>query len=332
MKLIIKIVGWILAVLLLLYGGAYTFNNLYLKNRPPALTTTAHTNGLVWVPFRWAAGNNSDREALYIPVTVDTISNKFYLQFDIGILRTKITSLNQGFPYLKKYVNDGKYKGLPVYLGNHERYSFDERSSIDYKLSKPSDFRAKDTSAIIKIGDAGYDYIKGRIFVCDFKNARYALTNQLPREAEQRVTWIQSPNVRANRWPVHIPLKINGQERVFFYDNGSSMFTMFVTKRFWDDITDNGNQSVRPGKRDSLSLSSWGEYFWYVRAMPAQKITSMSGEDLSNKKVFYGTRMNPVLHELWNHFEGIDGLMGNEYFRDKVLVIDAKANRIGLYN
>jgi hypothetical protein len=329
MKRITKIAGWVLlALCLFLYVGAYTFNNVYLKNKPPALTTTTRTNGLVWVPFRWAAGNNSDREALYIPITVDTIANKFYLQFDIGILRTKITSLNRGFPYLKKYVADGKYKGLPVYLGNHERYSFDEHSSIDYKLSKPSDFRAKDTSAIIKIGDAGYDYIKGRIFVCDFRNARYALTDQLPREAEQRVNWIQSPNVRANLWPVHIPLKINGQERIFSYDNGSSMFTLFVTKRFWDDITANGSI----GKQDSLSLSSWGEYFWYLRAKPAQKITSMFGEDLSNKKIFYGTRMNPILHELWNHFEGTDGLMGNEYFRDKVLVIDTKANRIGLYN
>ncbi len=328
MKRIVKIAGWALVILLLLYAGAYTFNNYYLKNRTPGLTTTAHTNGLVWVPFRWAAGKNSDREALYIPITVDTIANKFYLQFDTGILRTKITSLNRGFPYLKKYVADGKYNQLPVYLGNHEPYTFDEQSSIDYGFNKPDDFRAKDTSAIVKIGDAGYDYIKGRIFICDFRNARYALTDELPRETERRVTWIQSPGVRANRWPVHIPLKINGQERVFSYDNGSSMFTLFVTKRFWNDITDNGSI----GQRDSLSLSSWGEYYWYVRARPAQKITSLLGEDLSSKKVFYGTRLNPVIHALWNHFEGADGLMGNEYFRDKVLVIDTKANRIGLYN
>jgi hypothetical protein len=328
MKRIIKIAGWILAVLLLLYGGAYTFNNFYLKNKPSSLITTVQAKSIVWTPFRWTTDEHSDRAALYIPITVDTITNKFYLQFDIGILRTKITSLNRGFPYLKKYTVNGKYKKLPVYLGNYERYTFDEYNSIDYELKKPEDFQAKDSSTIIKIGDAGYDYIKGRIFICDFRNARYALTDELPRNAEKRITWIPSPNVRANVWPVHIPLKINGKERVFFYDNGSSMFTMFVTKRFWDDITDNGSI----GKKDSLSLSSWGEYFWYVRAMPAQKITSMFGEDLSNKKIVYGTRMNPILHELWNHFEGIDGLIGNEYFRDKVLVIDTKANRIGLYN
>jgi hypothetical protein len=327
MKRIAIISSGLLLLLLTLYGGGHAYN-YYLRNRPPSLTTSRHANDIVWVPFRWAAGEYSDREALYIPVRIDTITNKFYLQFDLGILRTKITSLTRGFPYLRQFTTDGKYNQLPVYLGNNERHLFNEHSPIDYQLTKPDDFIAKDTSALVKIGDAGYDYIKGRIFICDFRHARYALTDTLTQAVDRQVSWINSPNVQANQWPIHIPVKINQQERTFFYDNGSSQFTLFLTRRFWNKVTDNGSN----GPVDSLKLSSWGTYYWYIRAKPVQTITSMFGEDMSHKKVFYGTQLNETIHALWNHVEGIDGLMGNEYFRDKVLVIDTKANRIGIFN
>jgi hypothetical protein len=55
----------------------------------------------------------------------------------------------------------------------------------------------------------------------------------------------------------------------------------------------------------------------------------MFDEDLSEQKIYYGNQINETLYWLWNHFEGVDGLMGNEYFRNKILVIDAKANKIG---
>jgi hypothetical protein len=68
-----------------------------------------------------------------------------------------------------------------------------------------------------------------------------------------------------------------------------------------------------------------------MRAMPTQKITSMFGEDLSNKKIFYGGQINEKMFNLMNLFERTEGIIGNEYFRDKVLIIDTKADRIGFY-
>ena len=68
-----------------------------------------------------------------------------------------------------------------------------------------------------------------------------------------------------------------------------------------------------------------------MRGKPTQKITSMFGEDLSDKKIYYGGQLNERMFYLMNKFEGVEGLMGNEYFRDKILVIDTKGNRIGFY-
>ena len=327
MKKVFQISTIFLLVIVLLCSGCKIFYNQFYTKKSPTITTSVYSKDIVWTPIKWTKGEYSDRNALYIPIKIDSISNKFYAQFDLGIQRTRITSLNKGFSYLEKYTAEKKYKNLPIYLGKDEKYIFNESIVIDYNLSKPEDFVAKDTASFVKIGDIGYDYIKGRILITDFVNSRYALTDELPKDFESRISWINSPNVRANKWSIHIPVKINGKEKTYFYDNGSSQFTLFVPKSDWNTITNEGKN----GTVDSLLLSSWGKNYYYMRGKPTQKIADMFGEDLSAKKIFYGGQMNTRLFKLMNYFEGVEGIIGNEYFRDKVLVIDTKLNRIGFY-
>ena len=324
---IMKITGFSLIVVTLLLTSCKVYYNNFYANKPAAIITNVYSKTIVWTPIRWSTDQYSDRAALYIPIKIDTISNKFYAQFDLGTQRTGITSLNKGFPYLSKYMADNKYKDLPIFLGNNEKYVFNQKKNTDYELNKPEDFVAKDTSAIIKIGDIGFDYIKGRILITDFVNSRFALTDELPKDFENRITWINSKKVRATKYLIHIPININGQEKVFAYDNGSSKFTLYITKTYWNQLTDNG----KSGKVDSLKLSSWGKDYYYMRGKPTQKITTLLNEDLSDKKIYYGGQISERMFYLLNKVEGVEGFMGNEYFRDKVLVIDTKGNRIGFY-
>jgi hypothetical protein len=328
MKKILKISSGVLAAIVLICSSCKVYYNNFYANKSPSAITKAFTNEIVWTPIKWTTDEYSDRASLFIPVKIDTISNRFYMQFDLGVQRTRITSLNKGFPYLAKYTADGKYKDLPIYLGNNEKYIFNQKKDVDYQMNKPEDFIAKDTNTFIKIGDIGYDYIKGRILITDFINSRYSMADELPKEFESKVSWINSKKVRAKKWSVHIPIKINDTERVFMYDNGSSKFTLYVSKTNWDNITSNGKN----GKIDSLKLSSWGKDYYYMRALPTQKITTMFGEDLSNKKIFYGGQISEKMFNLMNSFEGVEGMIGNEYFRDKVLVIDTKTDRVGFYH
>ena len=327
MKKIIKISTWALIAIVFVCSSCKVYYNQFYANKSAAVKTSNYSKEVVWTPIKWTTDEYTDRASLYIPIKIDTISNKFYMQFDLGVQRTRITSLNKGFPYLSKYLADNKYKDLPIFLGNNEKYIFNEKVTSDYGMNKPEDFIAKDTSKFIKIGDVGFDYIKGRILITDFINSRYSLTDELPKEFENRIAWINSKKVRATKWLIHIPLKINGEERVFSYDNGSSKFTLYLSKKNWNIITDNG----RNGNIDSLKLSSWGKDYYYMRGKPTQKITTMFDEDLSDKKVYYGGQLNERMFYLMNKIEGVEGLMGNEYFRDKVLVIDTKGNRIGFY-
>jgi hypothetical protein len=328
MKKILKISIWTLIIVVLICSSCKVYYNKFYANKSPSVVTKVFTNEIVWTPIKWTTDEYSDRASLYIPVKIDTISNKFYVQFDLGVQRTRITSLNKGFPYLTKYSVNNKYKDLPIYLGNNEKYIYNQKVNVDYEMNKAEDFVAKDTTTFIKIGDVGYDYIKGRILITDFINSRYSMTDELPKDFESKVSWINSSKVRAKKWSVHIPIMINNRERVFMYDNGSSKFTLYLSKKNWDEITDNGKSD----KIDSLKLSSWGKEYYYMRAKPTQKITSMFGEDLSDKKIFYGGQINEKMFKMMNLMEGTEGMIGNEYFRNKVLVIDTKANRIGFYN
>ena len=323
----LKISSWIFIAVVLVCTSCKVYYNQFYANKSPAVKTSSYSKEVVWTPIKWTTDQYTDRASLYIPIKIDSIPNKLYMQFDLGVQRTRVTLMNKAFPYLSKYLVDGKYKDLPIYLGNNEKYILNGKKSVDYEMNKPEDFFAKDTSTLIKIGDVGFDYIKGRILITDFVNSRYSLTDELPKEFEVRVTWINSKKVRATKWLVHIPIKINGEEKVFSYDNGASKFTLYVSKSNWDIWTDKGKN----GDIDSLKLSSWGKDYYYMRGKPTQKITSMFGEDLSDKKIYYGGQLNERMFYLMNKFEGVEGLMGNEYFRDKILVIDTKGNRIGFY-
>jgi hypothetical protein len=326
MKKITKVVKWVFIIVVILYSSAYIYYNYFIKNKVGSITTKSYATEITWIPFRWSSDENTDRAALYIPLRIDSISQTVYAQFDLGIQRTLITSVTKAYPYLKKYTSEDKYKDLPIYLGNNERHLFTQNKMIDYGMEKPEDFIPKDSNDIVKVGDIGFDYIKGRIFICDFVKNRYALVDELPKKFEQQIKWMPPSLVKTNAWPIHLPIVIDGEERSFFYDNGSSMFTILTTKRYWRAMTNDGETY-----RDSLKLTSWGEYFNYVRAQPKQKITNVLGDDLSNKRIFYTDRMNDFTMTLWNHFEGITGLMGNEYFRNDVLIIDTKTNRAGFY-
>ncbi len=328
MKKVLQISSWMLIIIVLFCSSCKVYYNSFYANKSPSITTKEFTKEIVWTSIKWTKDEYSGRASLLIPIKIDTISNKFYVQFDLGVQRTRITSLIKGFPYLSKYTVDSKYKNLPIYLGNNEKFLLEEKVTIDYELNKPQDFLLKDSTVYIKIGDVGYDYIKGRILITDFINSRYSVTDELPKEFENKISWINSSKVKAKKWSVHIPIKINGKERVFMYDNGSSKFTLYLSKKSWDEITNNGSN----GKIDSLKLSSWGKDYYYMRAKPVQKIMSMFDEDLSDKKVYYGGQINERLFNLMNKFEGVEGMIGNEYFRDKVLVIDTKSDRIGIYN
>jgi hypothetical protein len=326
MKKLRKFVKWLFILIVILYLGAYIYYNYFIKNKVGCIATKNYVTEITWTPFRWSSDENTDRAALYIPLHIDTIQQTVYAQFDLGIQRTLITSFTKAYPYLRKYAVEDKYKDLPIYLGNNERHLFTQNKMIDYGKEKPEDFIPKDSNDIVKVGDIGFDYIKGRIFICDFVKNRYALVDELPQNFDRQIHWINSTLVKTTAWPIHLPIVINGKERSFFYDNGSSMFTILTTKSYWREITNNGDTH-----RDSLKLTSWGEYFNYVRAQPKQKITNVLGDDLSDKKIFYTDRMNDLTMMLWNHFEGITGLMGNEYFRNNVLIIDTKTNRAGFY-
>jgi hypothetical protein len=252
MRKILKISSWILVTVVFICSSCKVYYNNVYANKSPSVTTKVFTKEIMWTPIKWTTDEYSDRASLFIPVKIDTISNKFYLQFDLGVQRTRITSLNKGFPYLIKYTVDNKYQNLPIYIGNNEKYIYNQKINVDYEMNKPEDFIAKDTTTFIKVGDVGYDYIKGRILITDFINSRYSITDELPKEFENRVSWINSSKVRAKKWAVHIPIKINDKERVFMYDNGSSKFTLYISKKNWDYITDYGKN----GKVDSLKLST----------------------------------------------------------------------------
>jgi uncharacterized protein (UPF0333 family) len=93
MKKILQFSSWMLLIIVLFCSSCKVYYNSFYANKSPSITTKEFTKEIVWTPIKWTKDEYSDRASLLIPIKIDTISNKFYVQFDLGVQRTRITSL-----------------------------------------------------------------------------------------------------------------------------------------------------------------------------------------------------------------------------------------------
>jgi hypothetical protein len=103
------------------------------------------------------------------------------------------------------------------------------------------------------------------------------------------------------------------------FDTGSSLFSIMTDKKHYDEFT--GDTPV-----DSLGVPSWG------------KTLEFYGKKL-NKSLQFGSLSLPqnnvyMVNNVWDNFyknENIIGLTGNALFLDKVIAIDFKNKKFGVY-
>lgn len=310
----------ILGILFILgYIGVSKFNDFITKETPNYLTYTYESKP---IHFEWtndSIGNYYEKQtAIIIPLKIEGLAHRFYMQFDTGspftfIYEKDVISLRKMGLELKEVVKEeGRYiEKIDFILGENHVKSTMLKILPNYGNS----FDDKDTIPRIKIGTIGSDFMDQRITVIDFKKQQIQLFKKRPE-------WIQKassfqPFDFTGRRRIMLPVILDNKNYEFLYDSGCSAFGLITIKSRFENYSDS---KVKPL---DYGANSWGSNIPIV-TKPTNKRFSIGKTNLSLKRVSY-VDMYTITQPLITPFTRIGGWMGNQPFNESTLIIDTIA-------
>lgn len=293
-----------------------------------------NTRNISWIRFDWegdSVGNRYfERLAMFVPFRIAGIPYKFSSQFDLGAPVTMIygntfTPLLQEFPAIaekldtihKRYVIQGKkvggFSNISFYLDTVLFRNQDVAFFKGYGEPSSTDQFKKDT--VIHIGTIGSNLFGNKILVIDFKNNRLAVLDSLSEKTEDNLVDISIEHGR-----IKVPVLINGEKVYVIYDTGSSFASLYLSVKNWNRYRDTTSTP------DSMMVSAWGtEYPLYISETD---IEMRIGNSVFHPETVMANDLKPY-YDFFKR-EKIIGLMGNQLFYDKILVIDFRNKKFGV--
>lgn len=304
--------------------------------------TAARSQQPQWSGFKW--GHDSvmvngqkafvPRSALFLPVSFDGDPRRYYMQLDLSSATT-IMLYN-----LPKSVDSAKVVKHPFFTNELNKcYRINKTlqgkiGTTPFSLDSAHYFlmqRKGDTSSgyyqpdnNLIIGTIGIDYFLKKILIIDFPDFQFMIVTDSA----------QIPN-RFSKAKYYVPAKIKDSRFIFpiqygdttyndfFYETGSSIFDMVVSKKIWCKLTGHKGDEQN---NFHVEVNSWGNEMKAVGAR-ALKLISVNGIVLPPAMIFY----LPSDEDFKNSY-GHSGMIGNSPFYSKAIVLDFINKRFGIFN
>jgi hypothetical protein len=289
---------------------------------------------LSWIRFEWEGdsigGRYFDKLAMFVPFQIEGIPYRFTAQLDLGAPMTMIygntfVPLLEAFPGVaekldtvhKNYVIQGKkvgeFRNISFFLDTVK--FMDQEVAFFEGFGDSASERDLRKDTVIHIGTVGANLFRNKILVIDFRNRRMAIADTLTDVDESDLIDIVIEHGR-----VKVPVMINGEKVYVLYDSGTSFATLFLSTRNWDPYRDTLSAP------DTIMATAWGTK--YPLLISKTNIEIKIGSMSFHPETIMANDLVPY-YEFYKK-ENIIGLMGNQLFYDKILIIDFKHNRFGL--
>ena len=291
-------------------------------------------HNISWIRFDWegdSVGNRYyEKLAMFVPFRIAGIPYNFSAQFDLGAPVTMIygntfTPLLQKFPAIagkldtihKRYVIQGKKVGgftnISFYLDTVLFRNQDVAFFKGYGEPLSGDQFKKDT--VIHIGTIGSSLFSNKTLIIDFKHNRLAILDSLSNSMGDKLV-----DIIIEKGRIKVPILVNGEKVYVIYDTGSSFSSLYLSAKNWDRYRDTTSMP------DSIMVSAWGtEYPLFISKTD---IEIRIGNSVFHPETVMANDLKPY-HDFFKR-EKIIGLMGNQLFYNKILVIDFRNKKFGL--
>jgi hypothetical protein len=323
MKRFFKIISIIL--ILLLFGGyafleywrsAKTIETFYSFFEPPQID---------YHPMIWHSdyiGNQIiEKAGLFVKVEILGIHKDFFMQLDTG---TPTTILYENT--IKKIVNQYPLLKIEKSKNNSEiikniSFIFNKTKLIAKQIEiYPNKGSSNIDSSFTVIGTLGFDALVNRTLLLDYKNNKWAITKKSIQQINPNIQLVKDASV--NKFPLLIPAKIDAKKVRFFFDTGSSMFSILTSIKNLNALQSNA-------KIDTLCcVRQWTRQLKLYRKQVHNHIEI--GAINTNSKYVYALENMNIINYFPNRF--LYGITGNKLFDKKVIIIDNKHNLFGIDN
>jgi hypothetical protein len=295
-----------------------------------------------WSGFKWGHDsiyvNNQKafvpQSALFLPVSFDGDPHRYYMQLDLSsdiplllystpslidnklINNQPITTNNINKCFKINYVLKGKLGTTNFLL-----------DSTHYCLMRPRDDTSSNyhhsSSASSIIGTIGLSYFLKKILILDFTHQQFMVLNdtgKVPYRFIKAKFYVPTHIIKSK---LIVPVEFADTTfNDFFYETGSSIFDLVVSKKIWRKITGRtGNEK----DNFKVTVNTWGEQLQAIGARAKMPIR-VNNTYLPTAMVFY-----LPLDEDFKDTYGCNGMIGNSPFFGKVIVLDFLRNRFGLF-
>jgi len=270
--------------------------------------------------FSWAGdsigGHYEAQAAMIMPLKIEGLPHKFYMQFDTGspysfIYEKDLISLKKIGLNLEEVVKDeSRYiKHLAFELGGNKISA----SMIKILKNYGNTFSAADTMGNIKIGTIGSDLLEHRITAIDF-------ANQHVQVYQNRPDWMASlPPFQAFDFQgrrIMLPGVVDGKSLELLYDSGCSAFGIITTRNRFKRYTNEQTEAIAYG------ANSWGSSI-PIRSKITNQNLRIGNTDLSMGRASY-VDMYAWTQRFVTPFTRIGGWLGNRPFTQSTLILDTK--------
>lgn len=175
------------------------------------------------------------------------------------------------------------------------------------------------SSTINIIGTLGSDILEHKVVVFDYKQHIIRFCNSFPKEIKKEA--IQDFEFKKRK--VMLNGTVNENNTQFYYDSGSSAFELITDKKNWENL------AIEGAVEQTYQANSWGKTL-EVHNIASNGIIKFGEEEILLDEVTYieGTS---IVQNLLMYFSGMDGMIGNKIFMDKILILDARNQKFAVF-
>ncbi|WP_054412483.1 hypothetical protein [Hymenobacter sp. DG25A] len=322
MKLFLKIIFSLLAFLIVSGIGGY----FYARQKFAAPANQLTVIGLPAASsFVWLADTADKRAmphaALLVPVKLANCPRTCYLQFDTGapysVLYAKpLAALQERYPATRR-----TFQLAPDTVRNFG-FTIGEGKVQARKLKVLSMGTAEmpaDTAAPFIIGTLGTDVLEGRALILDYGQRRFSLVASVPNSLIQQTDFV--PMAFTDR-RVLLTVGMQGKTQQLMFDSGASAFSLLTSRDNWDKL------AVPGAPAHPVNVNSFGRTLTSYTA-PTAAAMQLGNTAVPLQKVTHivGTSMT---QQLMMRFSGMGGMLGNEPFSTRTIILDTKGARFGV--
>ncbi|MBX0291809.1 hypothetical protein K3G63_15260 [Hymenobacter sp. HSC-4F20] len=322
MKPLFKILLGVLTLLVVSGIGGY----FYMKQKfMPAPSQLAVASLPATCRFTWLADSTTKpttpHAALLLPVRLPGCPRTCYFQFDTGaptslMYGKALAALRGSYP--------GLAQALPAQADTLRNFQFGlGTGQVTARSIRVLDYgRAMlpaDTTQPFIIGTLGTDVLEGRVLVLDYAQQRFTLEATVPDNLSRQAAFVP---LQFTGRRVLLNATVQDEPRQLLFDSGSSAFSLLTSQDTWQTM-------IQPSATvQHAAVNSMGRTL-HAYTAPTPTAMQLGSVAVPFRTVTYieGTSLK---ESLLMRFSGMGGMLGNEPFAQRTIILDTKGGRFGL--